>query len=171
MKRLATKRDLPFITKLIREGAKNHHFDTNLLNPFEWFVYKIRLRLMISKGFDHHYHRKAEKYISRKMGIFVWMDQGIPVGFSIIAGDVKGYFYKEILMVSISPEHQGKGFGRKIIETHLSESKARGEMLTARCHPESKIMHNILIKKGFHCKTDESGLRHLRNGYPVDNGI
>lgn len=138
MKRRATIRDLPFIAKLIFDGAKHKHFDTGILAFKGKFFFLVHLYLMIHKGYGFSGGQK------RLMEVFIWNKNKKPIGFVVSAKDPE-----ELLLTAISPQHRGKGYGREMLDSFITNYIAKKEMVCARCYQESKIMRNYLLSRGF----------------------
>ncbi|HDJ1438109.1 TPA: GNAT family N-acetyltransferase [Serratia rubidaea] len=155
MKRRATKDDLPFISKLIIDGAQKKHFNRKVLTPMGRFLYKINLKSMVLKGCGYSQGYK------RRMEAFIWNKNETPIGFVVIAQQPD-----ELLLAAISPEYRGKGYGREMLDTFLIDYIARKRMVWARCYPASKIMKDYLLRRGFEIyNTSKSGDLILRARY------
>ncbi|CAE1141657.1 GNAT family N-acetyltransferase [Serratia sp. Tan611] len=154
MKRRAIKDDLPFISKLIFDAAKNNHFSRELRSPIRWFFFKRNLNSMVIKDRDNGGFTTE---------VYIWEKLNLPIGFVILAWDPLGGW--ELRMAAISSEYRGKGYGREMLDNFLSKFMKDKETLYARCYWESKVMLGYLKRRGFKQLSADKTSTFLTNDY------
>jgi len=152
MMRNASPSDFQFIYSLVLTEAQNGHFDRKLLIPAATRGWELELKSVLTSGVRLNGLRSYA---------LIWERDRKPVGFVIISAgsDNKG---NELWMSAVSPNHRGRGDGKKMILEILRQFQGKNLILMARCSPESEAMFHILTTNGFnHVTTGEQGIRGL----------
>ncbi|XZY03598.1 hypothetical protein ACT4XO_15715 [Acinetobacter baumannii] len=154
MLRNASIKDLDFLFNEILEGSKSGHFNSEFhQNPRATAGLRVNLESILSGN------GRVDGPFA--YGLVLENNNGKPVSFLLISA-LEGNKGNEFWMLSTAKPFRKQGFGNQIIDEVLNAFKARKVGVTARCSPESEIMYQMLIKKGFkHLETGPQGTRFL----------
>jgi len=98
-----------------------------------------------------------------KAGYSCWVceSQGKVVGYSLLSLAVGE---AHILNISVDPDEQGQGIGRKMMENAIDYSRGRAETVFLEVRPSNTVAITLYERLGF----NEIGIR--RGYYPAENG-
>jgi len=146
--RPAVTSDLDFIFDLIYQGAIDRHFNPLIAqspNAKQGFYRNLQAILTERQRLDNN----AKAYAS------IYEVDGASIGFLIISA-MEGQSGNELWMCSVTPTHRKQGYGSKLLDFVLPQFKSNNRALYARCEPESEIMFQMLLKRGFELISDSS---------------
>lgn len=141
--------DFEFIIKRCVEEAKNGHFSRNYALPIPSIQAGLRSQIECAVTDSPYPFEPGNPRHGTGAQITLVVQEDQRIGFILLLEHMPGSWNDkvELHLLSIVPEHRGRGIGTKIVRDILNLIPAR--KIYARCYVVSKVMIGILEKNGF----------------------
>ena len=145
--------DLPFMHSLFISEVEDGHFTKELLEEEQQELVRANMESIIVQGVQRDNGMRAQAII--------YEEDEQRVGFVILSELEPNKGGNEMYIMAVDKEFRGKGYGRKILDDIIQRIVPHANLFV-RCKPDSTVMYQMLIKRGFqHFETDEEGTQFL----------
>lgn len=145
--------DLPFMHTLFISEVEDGHFTKELLEEEQQELSRANMESIIVRGIQRDNGMRAQAIIYEK-------DEQ-RVGFVIMSELEPDKGGNEMYILAVDKVFRGKGYGGEILDDIIQRIVPHANLFV-RCKPNSTVMYQMLIKRGFkHFETDEEGTQYL----------
>ncbi len=145
--------DLPFMHSLFISEVEDGHFTKGLLKEEQQELSRANMESIIVHGIQRDNGLRAQAIIYEK--------NEQRVGFVIMSELEPGEGGNEMYVMAVDKKFRGKGFGSMILDDVIQRIVPHANLFV-RCMPDSIVMYQMLIKRGFtQFETDEEGTQYL----------
>ena len=136
-RRPATRADIPFLMQLRLDTMEPH---------------------ILATGTDNSVEQHGRRLMYRFECAQLLLEEGVPVGLLKLARDPAEW---TVIQIQLSPELQGKGIGRQLLEEFLAEARAAGKdvvLNVLKANPAKKLYERL----GFHVEREDAHHFYMR---------
>jgi ribosomal protein S18 acetylase RimI-like enzyme len=136
-RRAATRADVPFLMQLRLDTMESHLLATGADNSTETHSARLMYRFECAE---------------------VLLEEGVPVGLLKLARDASEW---SVVQIQLTPQLQGKGIGRKLLEEFLAQAKAAGKdvvLNVLKANPARRLYERI----GFYVERQDDQRYYMR---------
>ena len=145
--------DLEFMHSLFISEVEDGHFTEELLEEEQQILVRANLESVIVQGVQRDNGMRAQAII--------YEDDEQRIGFVVMSELEPNKGGNEMYIMAVAKEYRGKGFGGKILDDVIQRIVPHANLFV-RCKPDSKIMYQMLINRGFtKFETDDEGTQYL----------
>lgn len=133
---------------MVEEDEKMEYIENQL-------KYEVYHKLRESVGWHNFSEEQVRKALSSSLYSVVIFDEGLPIGMARVVGDG---LYVTIVDVVVSPDYQGKGFGKYLINKVL-------EYIEKETPVGGRVSIQLIAEKGKETFYEKLGFKRIPHDY------